>query len=85
MLESGTNLCKILSYEMQIEPASYPTGITQVASNCANSIDCQTVAFDTSIEKVYLFKFMITSDALPGFNQLVTQVLTVNVTCGAEV
>ena len=85
MMSAPTNLCKTLSYTLQLEPDSQKTGITQVAQDCSNSIDCQTVIFDTSQEKVLKFRFIIKTNAQPGFEKLTTQILTQNIVCGAEV
>ena len=84
-MSAPTKLCSTLSYVLKIETTSYQTGITQTASGCANSIDCQTTTFDTSSEKFYKFRFVITSNAQPGFEKLMTQILTQKIVCGAEV
>ena len=82
MMSAPTNLCRIVSYDL--DPATDQTGITQTATGC-NTIDCRTLTFDTSFESVYVFKFVITSNAQLGYQKLTTQVLTTKIICGAEV
>ena len=56
-----------------------------MARDCDDSVKCQTLIFDTSSEKIFKFRFVVMSNAQPGFEKLTTQILTQRIVCGGEV
>ena len=76
--------CDIIDYELDIKNTS-SLDIRHKKTDCADIEDCRTVIMDTSHEKIYIFTFKVRSLAKPAFNSVITQELTVNIVCGAEI
>jgi hypothetical protein len=79
-MSAPSSLCKIVSYHL--DPSLDQTGITK---KCASPTDCRSLTFETSLERAYEFRYIITSNAQAGDEKLITQVLTTKITCGAEI
>jgi hypothetical protein len=82
-MSAPTSSCRMISYVLKIDQSGDQEGISQPC--IGSTVDCRTVILDTSQERTYHFGFFVTSNAQPGFNKLITQVLTSEISCGTEV